>query len=60
MLIIDCLIFRVTHREFRELSWEQVDAFYNKGEISEKVLDDVKGIFNRKEVDQKGYSYWRL
>ena len=56
----DCLIFAVAHKEFRELSWERVNAFYSKGEISEKVLVDVKGIFSRKEVEQKGYSYWRL
>ena len=56
----DCLIFAVAHKEFKELSWERINAFYNKGEIFEKVLVDVKGIFNRKEVEQKGYSYWRL
>lgn len=56
----DCLIFAVAHKEFKELSWERINALYIKGENSEKVLIDVKGIFNRKEVEQKGYSYWRL
>ncbi len=56
----DCLIFAVAHKEYKGLSLEQVDALYSKRKNSEKVLIDVKGIFNRNELEQKGYNYWRL
>lgn len=36
---------------------ENINSLENK---SENVLIDIKGIFNRKEAEQKGFSYWRL
>ena len=29
-------------------------------DMEEKVLIDVKGLYNTKEVEEKGYKYWRL
>lgn len=56
----DCLIFAVAHKEFRELSLDRIDEFFINGDNKDKVLIDVKGIFNRKEIEEKGYSFWRL
>lgn len=56
----DCLIFAVSHNEFKELSLEQVDKLFRHCPSNEKVIIDVKGIFNKKEIEQKGYCYWRL
>ena len=47
-----------------------MDIFYGKDEVAvslesenengKYVLIDVKGMFNRKEAENKGFLYWRL
>ncbi len=56
----DCVIFAVAHRQFKEMTLENVDKFFKKCPDCEKVLIDVKSIFDKKEVENKGYIYWRL
>jgi UDP-N-acetyl-D-galactosamine dehydrogenase len=56
----DCLVLAVAHDTFRKLSWNEIDALYGNFENKDKVLIDVKSILDRKEVEEKGYSYWRL
>lgn len=51
---VDVIIGAVKHKEFDELSIEKL----YKGE-QEKILLDLKGIFNKKEVENK-YVYWRM
>lgn len=56
----DCLVLAVAHDTFRKLSWNEIDALYGNFENKDKVLIDVKSILDRKEIEEKGYSYWRL
>ena len=56
----DCLVLAVAHDVFKKMSWENIDSLYGNFENKEKVLIDVKNILNRNEIEQKGYSYWRL
>lgn len=56
----DCLIFAVAHNEFKNMSVEQVDALFKNAPANEKVLVDVKGLFNKQEIEKTGYRYWRL
>lgn len=56
----DCLVLAVAHDIFKQMSWEKIDSLYGNFVNKEKVLIDVKSILNRNEVEQKGYSYWRL
>lgn len=57
----DCVILAVAHKEFRELSWEQIAAMYKADTpVTERVLIDVKGLRNRFEAAEQGYKYWRL
>mgnify|MGYP001002076270 FL=1 len=56
----DCIIFAVAHKEFLQLSFEDIDNMYRKSPFEEKVLIDVKNIFNRKEMENMGFSYWSL
>ena len=56
----DCIIFAVAHNQFKEMSVEDVDKLFVDCPANEKVLIDVKGIFDRKEIENKGYTYWRL
>lgn len=56
----DCVILTVAHEQFKTLTLEQLDALYPSVQADEKVLIDVKGIFSKKEIENKGYTYWRL
>lgn len=54
---LDAVVLAVAHTEFKTLTLADIDAMYGDGT---KVLIDVKGILNRKEYEDAGYSYWRL
>jgi len=56
----DCLVLAVAHDIFKQMSWDGIDSLYGEFENNEKVLIDVKSILDRKEIEEKGYSYWRL
>lgn len=56
----DCLVLAVSHDTFKQMSWNDIDALYGDFDNKEKVLIDVKSIFDRKVIEEKGYSYWRL
>lgn len=57
---IDCIIFAVAHEKFKKLTIENLEKMYNKVENSEKIIIDVKAIFDRKVMEERGYRYWRL
>ena len=54
---VDAVILAVAHSEFKNLDMPQLDSLYGAGK---KVLLDLKGLLNRKEYEESGYSYWRL
>ena len=56
----DCVILAVAHDEFKNMELETLDDLYVDSGNETKVLIDVKSIFNRDEVNQAGYRYWRL
>lgn len=56
----DCIVLAVAHETFKQMSLDKIDSLYGDFHDNEKVLIDVKSIFNIKEVKEKGYSYWRL
>ncbi len=56
----DCVIVAVAHNEFKKMTIKDVDKLFKAVDNREKVLIDVKGLFNKKEVDNLGYNYWRL
>lgn len=56
----DCIVFAVAHDEFINMSWEQIDGMFGNFDNKQKVIIDVKSILSRKEVETRGYSYWRL
>lgn len=57
---VDCLILAVAHNEFKEIDIEQIAGFYKEIPMEERVLIDIKGIFNREQIDLRGFRYWRL
>lgn len=56
----DCIILAVSHNEFKELSLGDINNMFKNTTNNEKVLIDVKGLFDINEVDKIGFSYWRL
>ena len=54
---VDAVILAVAHTEFSEFTIEIMEKFFAEGK---KVLLDLKGLLNRKEYEEAGYSYWRL
>ncbi len=54
---VDAVILAVAHNEFAHFTIADMNEFYGDGA---KVLVDVKGVLNRKEYENAGYSYWRL
>lgn len=56
----DCLVFAVAHNEFKEITWEQINGLFADCPANEKVIIDVKSIFDKREIEKRGYSYWRL
>ena len=56
----DCLVMAVAHDSFKQMSLDKIDSFYGNLKDNEKILIDVKSILDRKEIEEQGYSYWRL
>lgn len=56
----DCIIFTVAHDCFKALSLQQIDGMYKDMPQEEKLIIDVKAMFDKSEVEQQNYAYWRL
>lgn len=56
----DCLVFAVAHDVFKEMDLEQIDKMFCNVEMNQKIIIDVKSIFDRVKLEEKGYCYWRL
>lgn len=54
---LDAIILAVAHDEFKQLNSTILDKFYG---TNSKVLLDLKGILDKKEMESAGYNYWRL
>lgn len=56
----DCLVFAVSHDVFRDLELKQIDGLFGNFTNQEKIIIDVRSILNKSELEDEGYSYWRL
>ncbi len=54
---MDAVVLAVAHERFKKLTVNDIDSYFGEGK---KVLLDIKGILDRKEYENAGYSYWRL
>ena len=57
---LDCLIIAVMHKEFKELSNEDIQKMFASIDNSKNIIIDVKGARNKDELLALGYKYWRL
>lgn len=56
----DCVIVAVAHNEFKALSLDDIKNLYKPCADEEKVLIDVKGLYDVSELKASGIKYWRL
>lgn len=54
---VDAIIVAVSHEAFQKYNAENLMKFYQN---DERVLIDVKGMFDKAEFEQAHYIYWRL
>ena len=53
----DAVILAVAHDEFKKLSLADISALFKGGK---GILADVKGILDKNEFENAGFTYWRL
>ena len=56
----DCVIVAVAHSEFRRMPLTDIKKLFRDVPDSEKVLIDVKGIYDINELKASGINWWRL
>ena len=56
----DAIILTVAHDAYKNMTMDEWDSYYKKCADSEKVMIDVKSILDKKEIESRGYKYWRL
>lgn len=56
----NCVIVAVAHNEFKALSLEDIKNLFADVPNEEKVLIDVKGLYNIQELKASRLKYWRL
>lgn len=57
---LDCLIIAVMHKQFKELSNDDIQKMFKDKDNSKNIIIDVKGARNKRELEALGYKYWRL
>ena len=56
----DCVIVAVAHDEFRAMDIAFIKGLYRSSMDEEKVLIDVKGLYNVQDLIKSGLRWWRL
>ena len=56
----DCVIVAVAHNEFRSIDMNGIKKLFRDCEEYEKVLLDVKGLYNVHDLKASRMTYWRL
>ncbi|MBQ7176058.1 MAG: nucleotide sugar dehydrogenase, partial [Victivallales bacterium] len=54
---MDVVILAVAHTQFAQFSMGTINDMFGDGQ---KVLLDIKGLFNRNDYEKAGYLYWRF
>ncbi|MEQ8235742.1 MAG: nucleotide sugar dehydrogenase [Syntrophomonadaceae bacterium] len=57
---LDALVIAVAHSEFNQIDLADIEGMFKKVGNNRRVIMDIKGIINRRAVEDAGYYYWRL
>ncbi|MFN8673578.1 MAG: nucleotide sugar dehydrogenase [Candidatus Sericytochromatia bacterium] len=53
---IDCVIYAVSHNEYKALDWKNIRALCNDN----PVFMDIKSVMKKKQIEDLGFRYWSL
>ena len=56
----DCVIVAVAHNEFKAMSLDEIKKLFRPVPDNEKVLIDVKGLYQIEDLKESGLLWWRL
>jgi UDP-N-acetyl-D-galactosamine dehydrogenase len=56
----DCVIVAVAHNEFKTMKLDYLKKLYKNSSDEEKVLVDVKGLYQIEDLNASGMNWWRL
>lgn len=56
---MDAIVLAVAHDKFMSLTNQDFDAMFND-KNKQKIIIDVKGVLDKNEYTDLGYTYWRL
>lgn len=56
----DCIIVAVAHNEFKAMKLDDIKKLFKNVPDNEKVMIDVKGLYDVKELKNSGMNWWRL
>lgn len=56
----DCVIVAVAHNEFRKMNLLIMNTLYKDIPVEQKVLIDVKGLYDVNILEESGLKWWRL
>lgn len=57
---LDALVIAVAHDEFKNIKLININKMFKDKLNNQKVIVDVKGLFDRREIEKNNYLYWRL
>lgn len=57
---MDAVVIAVAHDVFTKMNISDFDKMFKETRADKKVLIDIKGMLNKKEVEHLGCTYWRL
>ena len=57
---LDCIVLAVAHTELRSMTIDEFDGMYRDMPNDEKVMIDIKSVFDLAELEASGFTYWRL
>lgn len=57
---MDVVIIAVAHEEFKHYTLEKINGFFKNMDNNKKIIVDIKGMYDRKEIEEQGFRYWRL
>lgn len=57
---MDAIVIAVGHSHFMNYTIDDLNNMFKEGSNETKVISDIKGIFDKNEIEKAGYSYWRL
>jgi UDP-N-acetyl-D-glucosamine/UDP-N-acetyl-D-galactosamine dehydrogenase len=57
---IDAAIFAVAHDKYSNLNCKDISEMFSAHPNRNRLIFDIKGIFNKRELEDSGFIYWRL